>query len=35
MVDKLGPTGEFPQGRLNKDDAGELAIASSIEHGKM
>jgi hypothetical protein len=27
----LGPTGEFPQGKLNADDEGELTIAVGIE----
>lgn len=31
----LGPTGEFPQGKLNDDDEGELTIAIGIENGKV
>jgi hypothetical protein len=29
----LGPTGEYPKGRLNKDDDGELAVGFSIHEG--
>jgi hypothetical protein len=31
--DKLGPTGEFPLGKLNDDDEGALNIAISHENG--
>jgi hypothetical protein len=31
--DKLGPTGEFPQGKLNADDEGALNCAISHENG--
>jgi hypothetical protein len=32
---KLGPTGQFPQGKLNPDDEGELQIAIGQENGKV
>jgi hypothetical protein len=35
MSDTLGPTGEFPQGKLNAEDEGELALAVSNEGGKV
>jgi hypothetical protein len=31
MPDKLGPTGKFPQGKLNESDEGELIVALSSE----
>jgi len=31
--DKLGPTGDFPHGKLNPDDEGGLKIAISQEKG--
>jgi hypothetical protein len=33
MDDKLGPTGDFPQGKLNADDEGALNIAIGQESG--
>jgi hypothetical protein len=32
-VTKLGPTGEFPRGKLNKTDEGALMIAVGHENG--
>jgi len=32
---KLGPTGNFPDGSLNKDDAGELAIGVTTSQGNV
>ncbi len=32
---KPGPTGEFPQGKLNPEDEGELAITVRIEDGNV
>lgn len=32
---KIGPTGTFPQGRLNRHDEGALNIALYVEHGKL
>lgn len=29
--EKLGATGQFPQGKLNKDDEGELKIAVGVD----
>jgi glyoxylate carboligase len=29
----LGPTGQFPRGKLNKDDEGELQLAVGIDDG--
>jgi hypothetical protein len=29
--EKIGPTGEYPQGKLNADDAGELQMFVGIE----
>ena len=31
--DKIGPTGNFPHGKLNDQDKGELAVAISSEKG--
>lgn len=31
----LGPTGGFPQGKLNEDDEGELQIGIGEEDGKV
>ena len=31
MADKIGPTGDWPRGKLNKDDEGGLAIAICTE----
>jgi hypothetical protein len=33
MIDQLGPTGDFPHGRLNDDDEGGIQIAISRENG--
>jgi hypothetical protein len=33
MNDQLGPTGDFPHGKLNADDEGALNIAISRENG--
>jgi len=33
MTAELGPTGEFPQGKLNPDDEGALNCAISHENG--
>lgn len=33
MNDKLGPTGDFPQGKLNADDEGALNCVISRENG--
>jgi len=33
--DKLGPTGQFPQGKLTPHDEGELRIAIGTENGKV
>jgi hypothetical protein len=33
MIDQPGPTGDFPQGKLNADDEGALNIAISQEKG--
>jgi hypothetical protein len=32
---KLGPTGQFPQGKLNEHDEGGLQIAIGQENGKV
>lgn len=32
---KLGATGRFPQGKLNKDDEGEIRLAIGHENGKV
>lgn len=32
MKDALGPTGEFPRGKLNEDDEG--ALNTAISHGQ-
>lgn len=32
---KLGPTDDFPEGRLNDEDEGGLQIAIGIEKGKV
>ena len=31
-MEKPGPTGNFPEGKLNKDDEGELKIAIAADH---
>ena len=31
----LGPTGEFSQGKLNKEDEGELQLGITTEKGKI
>lgn len=31
MAEKLGPTGNYPRGKLNKDDMGEMNMAVEIE----
>jgi hypothetical protein len=33
MTDKLGPTGDFPLGKLSRDDEGELRVKVSHEDG--
>ena len=35
MTTKLGPTGQFPQGKLNPTDEGELTFAVGVENGKV
>ena len=35
MTTKLGPTGRFPQGKLNPTDEGELTFAVGVENGKV
>lgn len=35
FADKLGPTGQFPQGKLTPHDEGEIRIAVGIEQGKV
>ena len=32
---KLGATGQFPQGKLNPDDEGELTFAVGVENGQV
>lgn len=32
---KLGPTGRFPMGHLNKDDEGEIRIGVTSSNGKV
>lgn len=32
---KLGPTGEFPQGKLDESDEGGLQIAVGVHEGKV
>lgn len=32
---KLGPTGKFPQGKLTKDDEGEIKMAVGVRDGKI
>jgi hypothetical protein len=32
-MQKLGPTGKYPLGKLNAEDDGELRIAMGIENG--
>lgn len=34
-MDKLGPTGDFPQGKLNPHDEGGLTSAISTENGNV
>lgn len=33
--EKLGATGEFPQGKMNEDDEGELRLAVATRDGKV
>ena len=33
MTDKVGPTGNYPDGKLNEHDEGELSMAVGIEEG--
>jgi hypothetical protein len=35
MADRPGPTGEFPQGRLNSEDEGELAVGLAIVQNRI
>lgn len=35
MSETLGPTGEFPQGKLGPDDSGELRLAIANAKGKV
>ena len=32
---KVGPTGQFPEGKLNEDDEGEIRIAIGHQDGKV
>lgn len=32
---KLGPTGRFPKGKINKDDEGELQLAVFSKNGRV
>lgn len=32
---KIGPTGEFPEGRISKDDNGELAVGFTVSDGNV
>lgn len=34
-MNNLGATGEFPQGKLNKSDEGELRMAIYVENSKI
>ena len=31
---EAGPTGKFPEGKLNKSDDGELMMAMAVDHEK-
>lgn len=33
-MDKIGPTGKFPEGKVNKDDEGEIQILVGREEAK-
>jgi hypothetical protein len=35
MSDKLGPTHDFPRGKLNEDDEGGLIIGLRIENNRL
>lgn len=35
LVKILGPTGKFPNGKLNENDEGELVFGIAIDEGKM
>lgn len=35
MSDKIGPTGEFPEGKLNENDEGEILVAVGTEDGNV
>lgn len=35
MTNKLGPTGEFPGGRLNDSDGGALTIGMKADQGNV
>jgi hypothetical protein len=35
MTDKLGATGDFPEGKLNQDDEGGLVMKISTEGGNV
>jgi hypothetical protein len=35
MSDALGPTGRFPQGKLNETDEGELTLSIGTEKGNV
>lgn len=35
MAVKVGPTGEYPEGKMNAEDEGELRIAIGAQDGKV
>lgn len=35
LKEQLGPTGRFPEGKLNPDDEGEIAIGVAYVEGKV
>ena len=35
MKKKLGATGQFPEGKLNEDDEGELSFAIFVDKGNV
>ena len=35
MTDKLGPTGEFPDGMLNHNDDGQLLVGMAVHNGNV
>ena len=35
MQDKIGPTGNYPDGKLNGDDKGEIGIAITEHEGNV